>query len=67
MTTTTTFAQTHHDTADASDLGLRPGEWPETLGDGYYHRSTCRRSGGELVSVRYVSADGFRTLDVFND
>jgi hypothetical protein len=56
-----------HQTAEASELGLAPGEWPETLGDGYFHRSTCLRRNGEIIHVRYVSRTGASTLIVFND
>ncbi len=56
------------DAAFASDLGLKPGQWPAIL-DGYpggpLWKGLPSFSGGELASVEYYRP-GFR-LTVFND
>lgn len=53
---------------EASQLGWRPGEWPDNfMHDGtrlYRHRDV--RHGGELVAVVYRGHDG-RELEVLND
>jgi hypothetical protein len=50
---------------DASDLGLPPGSWPTTLGDGYWFKSRSEIRNGELVYVEYVHED--RKMVVYND
>jgi hypothetical protein len=59
---------------EASDLGLRPGEWPETLqverkfGNGlslYRHRVITH--GGELGAVVYRQTGGVLEVHVLND
>jgi hypothetical protein len=62
----------HKFSADASALGLRPGEWParlETdLGNGLpFVRGGYESRGGELLLVRYIQAAGCIDLVVFND
>ena len=61
--------------AEASSLGLRPGEWPQALpvrkdvGNGLpFARPKARlNADGEIVSVAYVQDLGCLTLTVFND
>jgi hypothetical protein len=54
--------------ADASDLGLKPGEWPQTLvtalGD-FKQIAPCR--GQAPGFAIYSSLDGRLTLRVYND
>ena len=58
--------------AEASTLGLAPGQWPKlietTIGNGqpflFIRQNT---SDGELVSVRYFQQFGCTALTVFND
>jgi hypothetical protein len=58
--------ETKNQYADASELGLAPGEWPATLGDGYWIRLYFNTRHGELDSVTYGHGDEDR-LEVFND
>ncbi len=56
------------DAAFASDLGLKPGQWPATLehaGGALYKGQSARNGEGELESVEYFRP-GFR-LTVWND
>lgn len=55
----------------ASELGLAPGEWPETLpttlGNGLpFLRSRVNFNDGELQSVEYFQEFGAYQLTVFN-
>lgn len=61
-------AEQKQDSAFASDLGLKPGQWPATLehAGGLLFKGQPKRSGdGELESVEYYRP-GYR-LTVFND
>lgn len=60
--------------AEASDLGLAPGEWPDFIGvvdddgDGYLFGPTRTRLGDEdLVGFEYANRTGTVRLIVFND
>lgn len=66
--------QVHRFTAWASELGLRPGQWPSTLttdlGNGqplYRSHVALSPDGTEVQSVCYSQALGCITLTVFND
>jgi len=54
---------------DASELGLRPGEWPETLstfGSFRLHRKMVH--GEQFCGMVYASTDGdHRLLKIWND
>lgn len=53
---------------DASDIGLKPGEWPETLthgGEEYKRADVERYSGGDILNVTYIA--GGKRLVVVND
>ncbi len=62
----------HNFVADASTLGLKPGEWPRMLqtrmGNG---QPFCRRANNipvnDLVSVQYSQAFGCLSLTILND
>jgi hypothetical protein len=63
----------HTFVAEASDLGMRPGEWPITiqtdLGNGLDFvivDSTKDRDGG-VLSVFYRQSGGCTTLKIFHD
>jgi hypothetical protein len=51
--------------AEASELGLPPGSFPATLGDGYWTRCRPITRNGELQS--WIYTHGLLTLEVFND
>ena len=59
-------------TAEASTLGLRPGEWPDRLpswiGNG---RDLIKFNDyvdeGDLIYVDYLQANGELTLRIYND
>lgn len=57
--------------AEASDLGLRVGNWPNTitLDDGTHaFRQTIERNpDGDVTIVRYASPGGAVRLTIFND
>lgn len=59
--------------AEASTVGLRPGEWPAmmltTMGNGLpLMRHTKKLDPeGELVYVRYVQSSGCIHVKIFND
>lgn len=62
----------HQFFADASDLGLKPGEWPQairtTLGNGlFFIRTGYDRVGGDLHSVTYAQANGCIEITIYND
>lgn len=64
----------HHFYTEASDLGLRAGQWPTTikttLGNGrpfIYQGSEYDASGEELEGVMYRQSNGILTLMIFND
>lgn len=54
-----------HNEAEASELGLPPGSFPDTLGDGFWVKSGPRFHNGELAAMIYTH--GPNTLEVFND
>lgn len=63
---------THCFAVEASDLGLRPGEWPERIPTHKGNRQPFIRStklvrDGDIVYVRYWQAAGCTSLMVFND
>ena len=68
-------ASTVHDyTAEASSLGLPPGNWPsafifaEHLGNGQpFYRTGYHIEAGDLVAVDYKQHLGCLTLRVYND
>lgn len=60
--------------ADASDLGLKPGEWPQFIAvvddenEGYlFERGNLHVQNEELMAVTYRSLDGAIELMVMND
>lgn len=62
--------------AFASDLGLRPGEWPDVLtadivGDGrgqdFFRGAAERDAEGDLTSVAYATAGRTARITVWND
>lgn len=62
----------HKFSVEASDIGIRPGEWPKTiptrLGNGVafiVQRSEVR--DGDLLWVDYRQGNGCLTLRVYND
>lgn len=60
--------QAEQDAAFASDLGLKPGEWPAALehaGVEWLKGQPKRSSAGELESVEYYRPG--KRLTVFND
>lgn len=77
MTTVTqklvTEIETHKYVAEASTLGLRPGEWPEfietTLGNTQpLFRSTKKLDAdGDILYVRYRQVFGCIDVVVYND
>lgn len=50
---------------EASELGMKPGEWPETLGDGYWTRTSIEMDHDVIHFVTYTHAS--RKMVVFND
>lgn len=63
---------TKHAVEFASDLNLRPGQWPVRLdyaGLAYYRHSRQDGAEGELASVTYVRQERGERLElvVFND
>ncbi len=63
----------HTFTADASDLGWAPGQWPEfartRLGNGqpFVRGAVTVDLYKHILSVKYVQQCGCLTLTVFND
>lgn len=63
----------HHFSADACEIGLRPGEWPERLetniGNGLalMRRTKKLSADGDLMWVTYLQANGCVSLRVYND
>lgn len=62
----------HLFTAEASSLGLKPGEWPgqldTTLGNGQpLLRKRWREHEGDIQYVEYWQAFGCVRLRIFND
>lgn len=58
--------------ADASDIGLKPGEWPDELVLRAAEPHVLRRgaplsAGGQFCGYRYSSESGGQRLDVVND
>lgn len=51
--------------AEASELGLAPGDFPTTLGDGYWVKSGPIYRNRELIAMIYKH--GAKTLEVLND
>lgn len=66
-------AEVHRFVAEASTLGLRPGEWPRAidtdLGNGrpFYATGATRDDEGGLIEVQYLQELGCITLHVLND
>lgn len=64
---------THAFNAEASTIGLRPGEWPErletTMGNRMPLLRTSKRvdNDGDLLWVTYWQANGCISLRIFND
>lgn len=56
-------------TRDASELGLRPGYWPNQLQiDGeWYRRGAGEMSNGELVGYTYIEVNDGSQIMVFNE
>lgn len=64
--------QPHQFWAEASELGLKPGEWPEQLtteiGNGMpLIRTSKKVEDGDLIYVRYHQANGCVDLRIMND
>lgn len=63
----------HRFTGFASDLGLRPGEWPEkiqtNMGNGlpFIRRDPSKGWRGDYEWVNYIQANGCLILRIFND
>lgn len=62
----------HKFVAEASSLGLRPGEWPTligtTLGNGRnFVRARSEERDGDLLWVVYLQTFGCIELKIFND
>jgi hypothetical protein len=62
----------HKFVAEASELGFRPYEWPDTIPTNLgnkqpFVRCMDERQNGELVAVQYRQQLGCITLRVFND
>lgn len=70
----------HRYVAEASDLNLRPGEWPETiilcqdpfqnLAGHVFHRGPAHYNDSpdrELISVDYYTSQNQLCLEVYND
>jgi hypothetical protein len=63
----------HRWTAEASDIGLAPGEWPLSiqtdLGNGqpFYLASADKTPSGDLAGVRYRQGLGCLSLLIIND
>jgi len=62
----------HRWSAEASTIGLKPGDWPAVLPTslGNQHPfllGTKEKDGAELVCVNYRQAFGNITLKIFND
>lgn len=59
----------HHFTTEASDLGLRPGHWPQQIatdiGNGLPFIKSVVLAGG--AGVTYLQANGCIKLTVYND
>jgi hypothetical protein len=61
-------AEVKADAAFASDLGLKPGQWPQLLqhdGKDWLRGQPKRNADGELESVEYYRPSG--RLTIFND
>lgn len=68
----TTEFEPHKVFAEHSDLGLRPGDWPESfetdLGNGQpFLRHSKTVVDGDLMWVTYFQANGCIRLRVYND
>ena len=64
--------EAHKFSAEASELGLKPGEWPEhlptTLGNTLdFKRHVPTMHFGEVAAVMYHQIGGCISLKVFND
>jgi hypothetical protein len=62
----------HKFSVEASDIGLRPGEWPRTLtttlGNGLVLIAQRREvSDGNLLWVDYLQSYGYVWLHIYND
>ena len=64
--------EVHRFAAEASSLGLHPGEWPQSISTSlgnsqpflFSHRVEI---DGDLLSVQYTQAFGCVTLNIWND
>jgi len=67
MTRSIDFSDFPNDTAFASDLGWRPGQFPKVINVGGHEYKTRYVDGadGEVWSVKYASGSHF--LTVYND
>ena len=60
----------HEFCVDASEIGLPPGTWPETLETDLGNKLNFMRTSGRRLpcgGARYMQVCGCITLDVFND
>jgi hypothetical protein len=62
----------HHFAVEASDIGLKPGEWPRTietsLGNGVIFVAQRREArDGDLLWVDYLQGNGCTWLRIYND
>lgn len=59
--------------AEASELGLAPGSWPETLATDIGNKMPLIRiskkvdAEGDLLYVRYLQSNGIILVKIFND
>lgn len=59
--------QIHHFVAEASELRLPPGEWPEFIGTNMGNGQLFKRTRMTENVVRYEQMLGCIVLDIFND
>ena len=63
----------HRFVAEASDLGLKPGEWPAMLptkignGEPLLRGHVERGTEGDLIWVRYRQENGCLSVKIIND
>ncbi len=67
-----TAENTTHFSADASDVGLKPGQWPKIVrvlldSDVVFVAKDVEKDDGELSAVVYHEWFGSRTLTLYND
>ena len=64
------FTKTTMYTAEASDLGLRPGEWPKYINIGeeqFMYWDSYKDSEGDISHVLYVNQVNGNSVKIFND